>query len=73
MRFSRANGCGSIFFSGLKGIEIDKWCIGFVEDRVLTLIVEEYRHEAGLPANVRPLPQELARLLHGAIFGSVSI
>src|SRR5215469_5292771 len=38
-------------FSGLKGVEINKWYIGFVEDRVLTIIVEEYRHEAGLPAN----------------------
>ena len=57
-------------FSGLKGVEINKWYIGFVEDRVLTIIVEEYRHEAGLPANKGPLPQELelAWLLHGGIF-----
>jgi AcrR family transcriptional regulator len=57
-------------FSGLKGVEINKWYIGFVEDRVLTLVVEEYRYEAGLPANTRTLPQELelAWLLHGGIF-----
>jgi AcrR family transcriptional regulator len=57
-------------FSGLKGVEINKWYIGFVEDRVLTLVVEEYRYEAGLPVNKRPLPQELelAWLLHGGIF-----
>jgi AcrR family transcriptional regulator len=57
-------------FSGLKGVEINKWYVGFVEDRILTLIVEEYRYEAGLPASKRPLSQELelAWLLHGGIF-----
>src|SRR5262249_526998 len=57
-------------FSGLKGVEINKWYIGFVEDRILTIIAGEYRHEAGLPANEGPLPQELelAWLLHGGIF-----
>jgi AcrR family transcriptional regulator len=57
-------------FSGLKGVEINKWYIGFVEDRILTLIAEEYRYEAGVPASKGPLPRELelAWLLHGGIF-----
>jgi hypothetical protein len=57
-------------FSGLKGVEINKWYVGFVEDRILTLIVEEYRYEAGLSAKGGPRPQELelAWLLHGGIF-----
>jgi AcrR family transcriptional regulator len=56
-------------FSGLKGVDINKWYIGVVEDRILSLIVEEYRHEVGLPVqppSAREL--ELAWLLHGGIF-----
>jgi AcrR family transcriptional regulator len=56
-------------FSGLKGVDINKWYIGVVEDRILSLIVEEYRHEAGFPVqppSAREL--ELAWLLHGGIF-----
>jgi AcrR family transcriptional regulator len=57
-------------FSGLKGLEINRWYVGFVEDRVLARIIEEYRHEAGLPPQDRPAPAELelAWTLHGGIF-----
>ena len=34
-------------FSGLKGVEINRWYVGVVESRILNRIVEEYRHEAG--------------------------
>jgi AcrR family transcriptional regulator len=57
-------------FSGLKGVEINRWYVGVVESRILNRIVEEYRHEAGLPALKTPPPAELelAWVLHGGIF-----
>jgi AcrR family transcriptional regulator len=57
-------------FSGLKGVEINRWYVGMVEDRILTRIVEEYRHEAGLPAQTKPAAAELelAWVLQGGIF-----
>jgi AcrR family transcriptional regulator len=57
-------------FSGLKGLEINRWYVGMVEERVLTRIIEEYRHEAGLPRQQKPAPAELelAWTLHGGIF-----
>ncbi len=57
-------------FSGLKGVEINRWYVRLVEARVLTRIVEEVRHEAGLPVAASPTPteMELAWQLHGGIF-----
>lgn len=57
-------------FSGLKGVEINRWYVGMVEDRVLARIIKEYRHEAGLPEPEHPAPAELelAWVLHGGIF-----
>lgn len=57
-------------FSGLKGLEINRWYVGVVEERILARIIEEYRHEAGLPAHEKPEPAELelAWTLHGGIF-----
>jgi AcrR family transcriptional regulator len=57
-------------FSGLKGVDINRWYVGVVRDRVLKRIIEEYRHEAGLPVETEPAPAELelAWVLHGGLF-----
>lgn len=57
-------------FSGLKGVEINRWYVRLVEARILTRIVEEVRHDAGLPAAAAPTAaeMELAWQLHGGIF-----
>ena len=57
-------------FSGLKGVEINRWYVRLVEARILTRIVEEVRHDAGLPVAATPTPaeMELAWQLHGGIF-----
>lgn len=57
-------------FSGLKGVEINKWYVTLVEDRILKRIVTEYRHEAGLKDVGEPSSAELelAWTLHGGIF-----
>jgi AcrR family transcriptional regulator len=57
-------------FSGLKGVEINRWYIGLVNDRILTRIVNECRHDAGLPDNL-PMSleeKEFAWMMHGGIF-----
>jgi AcrR family transcriptional regulator len=57
-------------FAGLKGLDLNQRYIEFVEARILRRIMEEYRHEVGLPP--RPAPSsaemELVWLLHGGIF-----
>lgn len=57
-------------FAGLKGLGLNRWYVGVVQDRILTRIIVEYRHEAGLPALEKPAPAELelAWHLHGGIF-----
>jgi AcrR family transcriptional regulator len=56
-------------FSGLKGVEINRWYVGMVQDRVLARIVQEYRHQAGMPEEKpSPAEMELAWVLHGGIF-----
>jgi AcrR family transcriptional regulator len=57
-------------FSGLKGVEINRWYVRLVEARILTRIVEEVRHDAGLPVAAAPTSaeMELAWQLHGGIF-----
>jgi AcrR family transcriptional regulator len=58
------------FFSGLKGVEINRWYIAMVETRILTRILAEFRHEAGLPPSDPPSRAEieLAWILHGGVF-----
>jgi AcrR family transcriptional regulator len=57
-------------FSGLKGVDINRWYVGLVDDRILKCVIAEYRHEAGLPEQVEPSPTELelAWVMHGGIF-----
>jgi AcrR family transcriptional regulator len=56
--------------SGLKGVEINRWYVGMVEERILVRIIQEYRFDAGLAADATPTAAELelAWLLHGGIF-----
>lgn len=58
------------FFSGLKGVKINRCYIAMAETRILTPIIAEFRHEAGLPPRDPPAPEdlELAWVLHGGIF-----
>ncbi len=57
-------------FAGLKGLDLNRWYVDVVQERVLARIIIEYRHEAGLPPLERPNPAELelAWHLHGGIF-----
>jgi AcrR family transcriptional regulator len=58
-------------FAGLKGLDLNRrYIIDIVQDRILTRIIEEYRHEAGLPSQEKPAvaEMELAWLLQGGIF-----
>jgi AcrR family transcriptional regulator len=57
-------------FAGLKGLALNRWYVDLVQERVLVRIIEEYRHEAGLPQKERPEPAELelAWHLHSGIF-----
>jgi AcrR family transcriptional regulator len=57
-------------FSGLKGFDLNRWYVGMIQDRILAKIVEEYRHEAGLPPQSPPpaAELELAWVLHSGIF-----
>jgi AcrR family transcriptional regulator len=59
-------------FSGLRGLEINRWWIAFLEDHVLVRVCTEFRHELGL-ASPDALPitaaeLELYWLFHGGIF-----
>jgi AcrR family transcriptional regulator len=57
-------------FAGLKGLALNRWYVDLVQERVLVRIIEEYRHEAGLPQRDSPEPAELelAWHLHSGIF-----
>src|SRR3954469_15876443 len=57
-------------YSGLKGLDINRWYVGVVRDKILTLIIKECRHEAGLPAQSKPSASELelAWVFHSGIF-----
>lgn len=57
-------------YSGLKGLDINRWYVGMVKDKILTRIIKECRHEAGLVAQTRPSAAELelAWVFHGGIF-----
>ena len=58
------------FHAGLKGLDINRWYVGMVRDKILTRIVKECRHEAGLPAQGKPAASEieLAWVFHSGIF-----
>jgi len=57
-------------YSGLKGLDINRWYVGIVRDKILSRIVRECRHEAGLPAQGKPTISELelAWVFHSGIF-----
>ncbi|MBR0799377.1 TetR/AcrR family transcriptional regulator [Bradyrhizobium jicamae] len=57
-------------YSGLKGLDINRWYVGMVKDKILSRIIRECRHEAGLPMQGRPSAAELelAWVFHGGIF-----
>jgi AcrR family transcriptional regulator len=57
-------------YSGLKGLDINRWYVGMVRDKILTRIIRECRHEAGLAVQNRPSATELelAWVFHGGIF-----
>ena len=57
-------------YSGLKGLDINRWYVGVVREQILTRIVRECRHEMGLPAQGKPTAQELelAWVFHSGVF-----
>lgn len=57
-------------FSGLKGLDINRWYLSVVQKKILTRIIQEYRHEAGLPPQKKPAAAELelAWAFHSGIF-----
>ena len=57
-------------YSGLKGLDINRWYVGVVRDQILTPIIRECRHEAGLPAQSKPTASDLevAWVFHSGIF-----
>ena len=57
-------------YSGLKGLDINRWYVGVVRDKILSRIIRECRHEAGLPVQNKPPASELemAWAFHSGIF-----
>jgi AcrR family transcriptional regulator len=57
-------------YSGLKGLDINRWYVDMVRDKILTRIIRECRHEVGLAVQSRPTAAELelAWVFHGGIF-----
>jgi AcrR family transcriptional regulator len=57
-------------FAGLKGLDINRWYVGVVRDKILSRIVKECRFEAGLPTQPKPTAAELemAWVSHSGIF-----
>ena len=59
-------------FSGLRGLDINRWWSRFVEARVLRVVCDELRHESGAPtvAASEPTPLELEMLwsFQGSLF-----
>jgi AcrR family transcriptional regulator len=57
-------------YSGLKGLDINRWYVGIVRDKILSRIIKECRHEAGLPSQNKPTAAELemAWVFHSGIF-----
>ena len=57
-------------YSGLKGLDINRWYVGVVRDKILTRIIRECRHEAGMTLQNKPTAAELeiAWVFHSGIF-----
>ncbi|MEA2942506.1 MAG: hypothetical protein QOD09_3035 [Bradyrhizobium sp.] len=57
-------------YSGLKGLDINRRYVAVVQDKILTPIIAECRHEAGLPAQDKPTVAEveMAWVFHSGIF-----
>lgn len=57
-------------YSGLKGLEINRWYVGVVRDKILSRVIRECRHEAGLAVQSKPTAAELelAWVFHSGIF-----
>jgi AcrR family transcriptional regulator len=57
-------------YSGLKGLDINRWYVDMVRGKILTRIIRECRHSAGLPIHSKPSTAELelAWVFHGGIF-----
>jgi AcrR family transcriptional regulator len=57
-------------YSGLKGLDFNRRYVAMVQDKILTRIVKECRHEAGLPSQGKPTAAELemAWVFHSGIF-----
>ncbi|MBV9065085.1 MAG: TetR/AcrR family transcriptional regulator [Methylobacteriaceae bacterium] len=57
-------------YSGLKGLDINRWYVGIVRDKILTRIIRECRHELGLSPQSRPTAPEIemAWVFHSGIF-----
>lgn len=57
-------------YSGLKGLDINRWYVGMVKDKILTRILRECRYDAGLATQNKPSAAELelAWVFHGGIF-----
>ena len=57
-------------YSGLKGLDINRWYVGMVKDKILTRIIRECRHEVGLAVQSKPSAAELELtwVFHGGIF-----
>ena len=57
-------------YSGLKGLDINRWYVGMVQDKILTRIIAECQHEAGLSVHSKPTASELemAWVFHSGIF-----
>jgi len=57
-------------YSGLKGLEINRWYVGVVRDKILSRIIRECRFEAGLPSHTKPTAAEIemAWVFHSGIF-----
>jgi AcrR family transcriptional regulator len=57
-------------YSGLKGLDINRWYVGVVREQILTRIVRECRHEMALPVQGKPTAPELelAWVFHSGVF-----
>src|SRR6266702_2602882 len=57
-------------YSGLKGLDINRWYVGVVRDKILMRIVGECRHQAGFDARSKPTAPEveMAWVFHSGIF-----
>ena len=57
-------------YAGLKGLDINRWYVGMVRDKILSRLIRECRHEAGLAVQSKPTAAEieLAWVFHGGIF-----